>query len=395
MTLSDPSTAGLLISFILPLSSLTAALFYPFTMLVNSSVSLQRLSEYINWSHHEKPFFTPKAPPTWPSRGEIQTENLSVRYRKDLPLVLNRINLKIKPQEKVGIVGRTGSGKSTFLLSMMRILEMATDNTQNPLGKIKIDGVDIDGLGLHELRSKVAIIPQDPFLLQGTLRFNIDPSNAYTDEEIIESLNKVSVLATIHQGGQNPQKNQEKSQDLGKGDSPQKGTFGLANNNKNNSTDNLLSGPEAYELKFINPRGQSAQQKLAFEIEERGSNLSIGQRQLICIARALVRKPKILLMDEATANIDQKTDSIIQNVIKNELNDTTVVTIAHRLITIIQYDKLFIFENGKKVEEGSPLELIESGGFFSSLVSEGGEDFRRNMIFAAKNRDVDPAGLFS
>ena len=403
MTISDPSTAGLMISYILPLTSMTAALFYPFTMLVNSSVSLQRLSEYINWNIHEKPFFTPEAEVNWPSKGEIEAVNLSVRYRKGLPLVLDGIDLKIQPREKVAIVGRTGSGKSTSLLAFMRILEMAKDDDRNPLGFIKIDGVKINEVGLHELRGKLAIIPQDPFLLQGSIRFNIDPSNIYTDEEIIESLEKVSVLDTIRQEDliaqrikEIKEREKEKIKKMSQKEKDEiKKKFNTADNYVRSVINSDLLVENDSELKFIRSRGVSQKDKLNFMIEERGSNLSIGQRQLICIARALVRKPKILLMDEATANIDQKTDAIIQNVIKNELDNTTVITIAHRLITIIQYDKLFIFEKGKKVEEGSPLELIESGGFFCNLVNEGGEDFRKKMIFAAKNRDVDPAVLFS
>jgi ABC-type multidrug transport system fused ATPase/permease subunit len=132
---------------------------------------------------------------------------------------------------------------------------------------------------------------------------------------------------------------------------------------------------------------------LDMEIEAGGSNLSVGQRQLICIARSLIRKPKILLMDEATANIDQKTDSIIQRVIKNNMNDTTVITIAHRLVTIVQYDKILILENGKKKEEGSPLELLQSRGYFHKLVSEGGQDFEQKMVRLATDRTLDPTSI--
>lgn len=134
----------------------------------------------------------------------------------------------------------------------------------------------------------------------------------------------------------------------------------------------------------------TVEDKLKFKLEAKGSNLSVGQRQLICIARAIIKKPKVLLMDEATANIDQKTDAIIQRIIKYSLNNTTVLTIAHRLNTIIQYDKLIILSDGKKIEEGSPLELIESGGYFAGLVSEGGEEFKNKMVYYAKNKNEDP-----
>ena len=158
------------------------------------------------------------------------------------------------------------------------------------------------------------------------------------------------------------------------------------------------------DIRRIQSEGVTNQDKLAFELEARGSNLSIGQRQLICIARALVKKPKILLMDEATANIDQKTDSVIQNLIKNTLKETTVVTIAHRLITIIQYDKIIILEQGKKVEEGSPADLLDlPGGWFRRLVNESGhgltgkaqDEYINKMKKAALDHSLDPANLFA
>jgi ABC-type multidrug transport system fused ATPase/permease subunit len=156
----------------------------------------------------------------------------------------------------------------------------------------------------------------------------------------------------------------------------------------------VISVKEDSVIKRIKEQGVSNQDKLQFEIETRGTNLSIGQRQLLCIARAIIAKPKILLMDEATSNIDQKTDSVIQSLIKEKLEGTTVVTIAHRLITIVQYDKLIILDNGKKIEEGSPLELMENGGYFCDLVEEGGPEFTKNMIYCAKNKNVDPADVF-
>ena len=130
---------------------------------------------------------------------------------------------------------------------------------------------------------------------------------------------------------------------------------------------------------------------LNVSIDLAGKNLSQGQKQLICIARALVAKPKILLMDEATSSIDQKSDSIVQRVIKKELGGTTVISIAHRLVTIIQYDQLVVLKNGVKVEQGSPLKLINNGGYFCSLVEEGGKEYKKKMIYCAKNREVDPS----
>jgi ABC-type multidrug transport system fused ATPase/permease subunit len=172
-------------------------LFFPAVTLAKTAVSLQRLEEYDQWKIHEKPFRTPKAPETWPSQGQIEARNLSVRYRAGLPLVLDDISFKIEAGQKCAIVGRTGSGKSTTLLAFMRILEMAKDERRNPLGEILIDGIPIQNLGLHELRRNLSIIPQDPFLMNGTIRFNLDPNDEYEDSRITEVLEQVSFLETI------------------------------------------------------------------------------------------------------------------------------------------------------------------------------------------------------
>ena len=233
--------------------------------------------------------------------------------------------------EKVALVGRTGSGKSTTLLCLMRILELSE-------GRIEIDEIDISRLGLHELRRNLVIIPQDPYLFKGSLRSNLDPFFRFSDKEIMSVLESIQFFDSILQEDEN---NTKEFDDM---------------------STNLMK------------------RRLEIEIDEKGSNLSLGQRQLVCIARALIKKPKILLIDEATASIDQKTDALIQNVIKEKLEGVSVLTIAHRLITVIQYDKIVMLENGKKIEEGRPFDLIMSGGEFSRLVAEGGEHFKQQMI---------------
>lgn len=285
---------------------------------------------------------------------------------------------------------------------------MAEDDNGTPLGTITIDGVAIDSIGLHELRGNMAIIPQDPFLLAGTLRFNIDPTNIYSDDVICKALEAVQVLDTISSADilqQKIVKLKEKQKDklkaMKKKDlKKMKDQFGTVEN----FTSSTVRFDDDPDIKRIQNEGVTNQDKLGLELESRGSNLSIGQRQLVCIARALVKKPKILLMDEATANIDQKTDSVIQNLIKNTLKETTVVTIAHRLITVIQYDKIIILEQGKKVEEGSPADLLDiEGGWFRRLVGESGhgdsgkskDEHLRKMKLAATDRTLDPANLFA
>ena len=285
---------------------------------------------------------------------------------------------------------------------------MAEDGAGNPLGTITIDGQRIDQIGLHELRSNIAIIPQDPFLLSGTLRFNIDPTNIYTDEEICKALEDVQVLDTISSADilqqkilKLKEKQKEKLKNMKEKEIKRVSKEFRTVEDFAASTIKIEDDPD---IRRIQTEGVTNQDKLAFELEARGSNLSIGQRQLICIARALVKKPKILLMDEATANIDQKTDSVIQNLIKNTLKETTVVTIAHRLITIIQYDKIIILEQGKKVEEGSPADLLDlEGGWFRRLVNESGhgltgksqEEYINKMKKAALDHSLDPANLFA
>lgn len=399
-TFSDPSTSGLLISYLLPLCTMSAYLMYPMLILFKAGVSIQRLHEYIKWKIHEKPFSKPLAPPNWPSKGEIVVENLSARYRKGLPLVLDGISFNISAGEKVAIIGRTGSGKSTTLLTFMRILEMAKDSQGNPIGQISIDGQRIDELGLHELRGNISIIPQDPYLFEGTLRFNIDPLSEYTDQQIVQVLESVSVLETI-------KAEDILNQKIAEIKSKVKTQFKKMDKSKREKILNKFGSQDEYlsstiqleqdpEIMRIKNQGITTEEKLLLKIEQKGSNLSIGQRQLICIARALIKSPRILLMDEATANIDQKTDAVIQKLIKETLKNTTVVTIAHRLITIIQYDKVVILERGRKIEEGRPKNLLEKqDGFFTGLVKEGGEEFYEKMKRAAGDLSLDPAALFA
>lgn len=241
----------------------------------------------------------------WPKEGAIEFRNYSVKYRPDTAIVLKNLNFKINPGEKVGICGRTGSGKSTLCLSVFRILEPA-------IGSIFIDGVDICKIGLRTLRSSLTIIPQDPRLMKGTLRYNIDPFGFYSDQRIIEIM-------------------------------------------------------ETLKIKYIidNPSG------LDLLITENGGNLSIGEKQLICIARALLKNSKIVVMDEATANIDFQTEQIIQNAISVLLKTSTVLTIAHRIKTIINYDKILILNRGKLKEFDSPKNLLlNPNSLFTKLVKK-------------------------
>lgn len=227
----------------------------------------------------------------WPSRGEIVLREVSMRYRPELPVVLKSISFSINAGERVGIVGRTGSGKSSILQALMRTVEIDS-------GSISIDGVDTSRLGLKDLRRKIGIIPQDPILFSGTLRKNVDPFGEYEDHELVNAIRNAGLNGVL----------------------------------------------------------------LDDEISDSGSNLSVGQRQLVCLARALVSRCKILLLDEATASVDYETDSKIQQaIVDNFVNGeqrSTVISIAHRLNTVLDHDRVLVMEDGVPVEFDDPHHLL-------------------------------------
>ena len=217
---------------------------------------------------------------------------------------MKNLNFVIQPSEKIGIVGKSGSGKSTIALCIFRILEALN-------GKILIDDVDISKIGLKYLRENITVIPQDPTLIEGSLRDNLDPYYLKTDEEIINLMKEIGIEYLINKNG------------------------GLEFNKLNDM------------------------------------NLSLGERQLICIARAILRKSKIYILDEATSSVDDYTEQLIQKVLKKFLKDCTVLTIAHRINTILNYDRIFVLEKGELIETGTPKELINKGkGIFYELYSQ-------------------------
>ena len=242
----------------------------------------------------------------WPMNPSVEFKNFNLRYRPETEMVLSNISFKIEASQKIGVVGRTGAGKSTLCLALCRIVEAAS-------GQIFIDGVDISKISLQNLREKIAIIPQDPTLFEGTLRFNLDPENKSSDPELIELLK----LASLE-----------------------------------NLIDRNIEG-------------------LYQQIDAKGDNLSSGEKQLICICRAILRRNKIVLMDEATANIDIKTEETIQKLINERFRDATVITIAHRLNTIINSDKVLVLDKGKVAEFDTPKILMEdSSTIFYSFIQK-------------------------
>uniref|UniRef100_A0A8C3UU77 ABC-type glutathione-S-conjugate transporter n=1 Tax=Catharus ustulatus TaxID=91951 RepID=A0A8C3UU77_CATUS len=270
-------------------------------------VAVERVHEYMKVKN-EAPWVTKNRPPRgWPSRGEIQFIDYKVRYRPELDLVLQGITCNIGSTEKIGVVGRTGAGKSSLTNCLFRVLEAAG-------GKIIIDDVDIATIGLHDLRNNLTIIPQDPVLFTGTLRMNLDPFDQYSDEEVWKAL----------------------------------------------------------ELAHLKTYVQGLPEGLLHLVSEGGENLSVGQRQLVCLARALLRKAKILILDEATAAVDLETDNLIQTTIRSEFADCTVLTIAHRLHTIMDSNRVMVLHAGQIVEFDSPEELLKKQGVFSGMAKDAG-----------------------
>ncbi len=242
----------------------------------------------------------------WPNSGKIEFINFSAKYRPFTPIILKKINLTINPGEKVGIVGRTGSGKSSIVLSLSRIIEGLE-------GKIEIDGVDISKLNLDDLRQSITIVPQDSFLIEGTLRENLDPMNKYQDKEIIKFLDEFSLFKDFE------------------------------DNNK----------------------------RLDIEIKENGSNLSIGEKQLICFVRAALKKSKVIILDEATSSMDVQTEKIIQNNINENLKDCTIIMIAHHIQMVSACQRIIVIDKGEIVECDSYEKLMnDKKSKFYELYSE-------------------------
>uniref|UniRef100_A0A669EP13 ABC-type glutathione-S-conjugate transporter n=1 Tax=Oreochromis niloticus TaxID=8128 RepID=A0A669EP13_ORENI len=304
----SPGIVGLAVSHSLQVTGILSWIVRSWTDVENNIVSVERVNEYADtpkeasWSIESS-----SLPQAWPQNGTIEFQDYGLQYRKGLELALKGITLHIHEREKVGIVGRTGAGKSSLALGIFRILEAAK-------GKIFIDGVDIADIGLHDLRSRITIIPQDPVLFSGSLRMNLDPFDTYTDEEVWSSL----------------------------------------------------------ELAHLKNFVSNLPDKLNHECTEGGENLSLGQRQLVCLARALLRKTKILVLDEATAAVDLETDTLIQSTIRTQFEDCTVLTIAHRLNTIMDYTRVIVMDRGHVSEMDSPANLISQRGQFYRMCREAG-----------------------
>ncbi|XP_077235246.1 putative ABC transporter C family member 15 isoform X2 [Tasmannia lanceolata] len=303
----NPSIAGLAVTYGLNLNVLQASVIWNICNAENKIISVERILQYSKITS-EAPFViegcTP--PSSWPTVGTICFKNLKVRYAEHLPSVLKNITCTFPGKKKIGVVGRTGSGKSTLIQAIFRTVEPSE-------GTIRIDDVDICQIGLHDLRARLSIIPQDPTMFEGTVRGNLDPLGKYSDTEIWEALDKCQLGDLV----------------------------------------------------------RAKEKKLDSTVAENGENWSAGQRQLFCLGRALLKRSNILVLDEATASVDSATDGTIQKIIRQEFKDCTVVTIAHRIHTVIDSDLVLVLSEGRVLEYDTPSNLLErEHSSFSKLIKE-------------------------
>jgi len=294
----DVGMSGVVLTYMLSISGLVGFIVMMWIELSGRMNSVERLLHYTENVPLEASLdngvndFRP--PEAWPSKGVVEYRNVQMRYRPDLPPILHDINFLVEAGKKVGVVGRTGSGKSSLMMLLLRLYELEK-------GQIFIDGIDISQLALHDLRKHIGIVPQDPVMFSGTLRSNLDPFNQYSDEEIMDSLAAVNLDGYV----------------------------------------------------------KRLPQQLQSPVLEFGSNFSQGQRQLICLCRVLLKKPKILLLDEATSSVDSETDALLQRAIQERFTETTQLTIAHRLNTVMNSDRILVLDKGHLMEYDSPSELIK------------------------------------
>lgn len=322
----SPSIAGLVLSYILSIVQMIQFTVRQLAEVENGMNATERVHYYGNSLEEEAPPHTREMSPSWPEKGEIVFKDVQMRYRADLPLVLSDLSMHIHGGERVGIVGRTGAGKSSIITALFRIAELSA-------GSITIDGQDISTIGLHDLRSRMAIIPQDPTLFKGTVRSNLDPFSECTDLELWSALRQADLV----------------------------------------SSDAALDDSKANQGRIA----------LDSPVSDEGLNFSLGQRQLMALARALVRNSRIIICDEATSSVDMETDEKIQRTMAEGFRGKTLLCVAHRLRTIVGYDRVCVLDKGAIAEMDTPLRLWNAGGIFRGMCDRGGirrEDFGPVMV---------------
>jgi ABC-type multidrug transport system fused ATPase/permease subunit len=333
--LVTPARAGMIVAFANQLG-----LLFPLTVMLTarleqSMVATQRVNEYKTMKWEAGAIQKVKRPSgkaiepdsQWLMHGELKMSDISMRYNEDLPLVLNGVSIDAKPAQKIGIVGRTGSGKSSLVLVVFRMVQAD--------GNVTIDSSDISKMSLPALRGSLGIIPQDCWMFSGTIRNNLDVGGAFTDDQLWDVLRLVQLEDQVKE--------------------------------------------------FENG--------LEHTVNEKGENMSMGTRQLLCLARVLLKKPKLIFMDEATASVDVKTDMLVQETIRTSFPESTIITIAHRLNTVIDFDRIAVMDAGKLVEFGHPHDLLANeDGYFTKLVhNSGAEQELRQRALAAAGAKPDSA----
>ena len=335
----DGALGGFTLSFALDFSSY---ILWAIRIYANLELDMNAAERVIEYSELPTESLGGEKPPAaWPTTGRVEIEELDVAYAEDLPPVLKKLSFSVKDNERIGVVGRTGAGKSSLTLALFRFLEARS-------GKITIDGLDISKMDLHTLRSRLAIIPQDPVLFSGTIRTNLDPFDDRTDEELRESLNRVHLM--------------------------------------DSQPATPANEPTSSASSTLAPKNANIFKDLSSGIAESGGNLSQGQRQLLCLARAIVSRPKIMVLDEATSAVDMATDALIQRSIREEFTDTTLIVIAHRLSTIADFDRILVLSDGAVAEFGTPQELWEKeGGIFRDMCESSGERAKlKDIVMSTK-----------
>ncbi|KAK7051247.1 hypothetical protein VNI00_004747 [Paramarasmius palmivorus] len=349
----SPAQTGLVLSYILSIQQAFGWLVRQSAEVENDMNSVERIVHYATEIEQEAPHHLPDARPpgTWPGEGRVVFNNVVLKYRPELPPVLRGISMDVKAGEKIGIVGRTGAGKSSLMTAIYRLVELSE-------GSISIDGVDISKVGLTDLRKGLSIIPQDPLLFSGTLRSNLDPFSLHDDATLWDALKRSYLVESSAK------------------------------------RESLLSQPSVGEeipsgAHTPNTSGNANRFTLDSVVEDEGNNLSIGQRSLVSLARALVKDTKVLILDEATASVDYETDRKIQDTIAHEFEDRTILCIAHRLRTIISYDRICVLDAGQIAEFDTPARLYEkTNGIFKGMCDRSSISLD-DIKLAAKARKQD------
>ncbi|KAF9533294.1 hypothetical protein CPB83DRAFT_880389 [Crepidotus variabilis] len=333
--------------------------------------AVERVVEYLDIPQEPPAVIEPnRVPAYWPSSSQssslLVVEKLEVQYAPDLPAVLNGISFALKAGERVGLLGRTGSGKSTLAMSILRFVDPSK-------GKIEIDGIDISTIGTHDLRSHLTFIPQDATLFSGTLRDNLNPFNEFTDAECIDALRRVHMINDSNT-------TLKRSPSSLSGESSSKASPRL----ESDSESGREGTEESQSTKAEVVRITKPHITLDSQVSAGGNNFSQGQRQLIAMARALLRRSSIIILDEATSSIDFETDAVIQATIREEFTTSLLLTVAHRLRTVIDYDRLIVLDKGQVVEFDTPWNLIQkSDGVFRNMCIKSGSFYELEAVARA------------